>query len=312
MIVLQPEGATHLYNKTNLALKICNVSQSYGEKPILNRINLEIPVGEFVSLVGPSGCGKSTLLRAILGTDAPKEGDIFTDVIPLYPSGQGAIWEPQWQANKVTGPNRNVGIVYQHYSLYDFLTAEQNVAFGLAQDQTSPFYRWFGGPFGWWSLKKQHLEQSRELLQKLKLAHAGELYPSQMSGGMKQRVAIGQSLIMRPKILLLDEPFGALDEGTREELQNMLIVLYEENQAAKKAGTIPPYTILIVTHELNEAIYLSDRIIGLSQYHCEGDKGATIVYDKPATAFDKRSERDYSLFVAQKDEIRKIVFNSGK
>lgn len=273
------------------ALTVNNVSQSFGSKKVLNKVNIRIPVGQFVSLVGPSGCGKSTLFRAILGTHPPELGSVHAD------------------GTQMNSPNRNVGIVYQHYSLYDFLTAEQNVAFGLAQDQTNIFYRWFGGPFGWWALKAKHLKQSRDILKKLKLEHAISHYPSEMSGGMKQRVAIGQALIMQPRILLLDEPFGALDEATREELQDMLVVLYHENQEAKKAGKVPPYTILIVTHELNEAIYLSDRVLGLSQFHSDGSNGATIVYDRPATEFDKRNERDYALFVAQKDELRDIVFN---
>lgn len=275
------------------SLQVNGVSQSFGSKKVLYNINFKIPVGQFVSLVGPSGCGKSTLFRAILGTHPSEVGKVYADGVEMH------------------SPNRNVGIVYQHYSLYDFLTAEENVAFGLAQDQTSLFYRWFCGPFGWWKLKAKHLEQSRDLLKKLKLEQAICHYPSEMSGGMKQRVAIGQALIMQPKILLLDEPFGALDESTREELQDMLVDLYHENQKAKEAGKIPPYTILIITHELNEAIYLSDRVLGLSQYHSEGEKGATIVYDKPATAFDKKNEREYSLFVAQKEELRNVVFNTA-
>jgi NitT/TauT family transport system ATP-binding protein len=276
----------------NIALSVDNISQYFGPKSVLHNVNLHIPVGEFVSLVGPSGCGKSTLLKAILGTDLPKKGNIYTDT------------------NAITGPTRDVGIVYQHYSLYDFLTAEENVAFGLALDQTSPFYRWCGGPFGWWKLREKHLRESREMLTKLKLGYLTSTYPIRMSGGERQRVAIGQALIMQPKILLLDEPLGALDEGTRAGLQDLLRSLRDENEKIRLSGGIPPYTMLIVTHELNEAIYLSDRIIGLSQYHSEGQHGSTIVYDRPATAFDQRSERDYTLFVEQKDELMNVVFNT--
>lgn len=273
------------------ALEIKNVSHSFGDKKVLNKINLTIPAGQFVSLIGPSGCGKSTLLKAILGTHPPKSGEIFAE------------------DNRVLSPSRNVGIVYQHYSLYDFLTVEKNVSFGLTQDKTSFAYRTFGYFFGWKDLKKKHLQEANNMLKKVGLESAAKYYPAEMSGGMKQRVAIAQALVMQPKVLLLDEPFGALDEATREELQNLIVSLYNENKIAKKQGKIPPYTIIIVTHELNEAIYLADRVIGLSQYHADGSNGATIIYDRPATAFNRSSERDYGLFVKQKEELRETVFN---
>ena len=274
------------------ALEIKDVCHSFGPKKILWNVNLTIPKGQFVSLVGPSGCGKSTMLRAIVGTHSPTTGEIYAD-------GE----------RKLTA-SRNVGIVYQHYSLYDFMTADKNVAFGLTQDQTTMPYRFFGY-FSWRKLKKKLHSQSREMLRKVGLESAISQYPGEMSGGMKQRVAIAQALIMQPKLMLLDEPFGALDEATREELQDMLVSLYNENQEAKQKGEQPPHTILIVTHELNEAIYLSDRIIGLSQYHSEGANGATIVYDKKATAFDRKSERDYTKFVEQREELRRVVFDEN-
>ena len=126
---------------------------------------------------------------------------------------------------------------------------------------------------------------------------------------MRQRVAIAQSLIMRPRILLLDEPFGALDEATREELQVMLLNLYDENVKAKNAGNRPPHTILIVTHELNEALYVADRIIGLSQFHRDGEQGATIVYDKPAPIFCPDEPKEVAHFFEQKEEMRRAIFD---
>jgi NitT/TauT family transport system ATP-binding protein len=208
----------------------------------------------------------------------------------------------------VTGPSRNVGIVYQHYSLYDFLTAQQNVAFGLMLDETKSPFRWFNY-LAWRRLRSKHLEAANALLRKVQLGHAADLYPQEMSGGMRQRVAIAQSLIMKPKILLLDEPFGALDEATREELQLMLLRLYEENLQAMQRGETAPYTILMVTHELNEALYVSDRILGLSQYHAEGNRGATIVYDRAAPVFTADAVRDFSGFESQKEEVRAAVFD---
>ena len=150
------------------------------------------------------------------------------------------------------------------------------------------------------------------MLEKVQLGDAAKLYPHEMSGGMRQRAAIAQSLILKPKILLLDEPFGALDEATREELQLMLLHLYDENSQAIQAGRPAPYTILIVTHELNEALYVSDRILGLSQYHAEGDRGARIVYDRPAPIFRPSDHRDFRGFEKQKDEIREMVFDADQ
>ncbi|MEM7316996.1 MAG: ATP-binding cassette domain-containing protein, partial [Planctomycetota bacterium] len=232
----------------HIALDVKDVRHWFGDNRVLGGVNITIPAGQIVSVVGPSGCGKSTLLRAILGTHPPKAGEIWT-------SGK-----------RVTSPNRDVGIVYQHYSLYDFLTAKQNVAFGLMLDETSLPFRAFM-PWQWWPLRRKHLAEAELYLEKVHLSHAMDFYPHEMSGGMRQRVAIAQALIMKPEILLLDEPFGALDEATREELQIMLLELYQENLTAKDEGERPPFTILIVTHELNEAIYVADRILGLSQYH---------------------------------------------
>ena len=274
----------------HIALDVKDVRHWFGDNRVLGGVNITIPAGQIVSVVGPSGCGKSTLLRAILGTHPPNEGEIRTN------------------GKRVTSPNRDVGIVYQHYSLYDFLTAKQNVAFGLMLDETSLPFRAFM-PWQWWPLRRKHLAEAELYLEKVHLSHAMDLYPHEMSGGMRQRVAIAQALIMKPEILLLDEPFGALDEATREELQIMLLELYQENLAAKGEGERPPFTILIVTHELNEAIYVADRILGLSQYHSEGKNGARIVYDKAAPIFDPNDVRDFAQFNEQKDELRHAVFN---
>jgi len=126
---------------------------------------------------------------------------------------------------------------------------------------------------------------------------------------MKQRVAVAQALIMRPKVVLLDEPFGALDEAMREDLQYMLLRFYQENLQRKREGKRPEYTILMVTHELNEAIFVADRVIGMSRFHTEGNKGATVVYDKPCPVFHPNDARDYSKFVDQREELRRAVFD---
>lgn len=293
-------------NETVLEIK--NVSHSFGRGTARNRvlydINLKVEAGQIVSVVGPSGCGKSVLLRAIVGTHPPEQGQII-----MY-SGR----DNETAAIR-TKPDRDIGIVYQRYSLFPFLTAVENVAFGLMLDQTS-IPRRSVHRLEWHRLRKQHLEEAAAFLKKLKLEGAGHRYPSQLSGGMCQRVAIAQALIMKPKILLLDEPFGALDEATRAELQDMLLTFYTENTEAKTKGKKPPYTIFIVTHELNEAIRVGDRLVGLSMYwdwqkEFREFPGTTIVYDKKAPVFMPREPIDYAAIQDQKDEITKSIFDPG-
>ena len=276
----------------DIVLECRNVTHWFGAKKVLYNVNLEVARGQIVALVGPSGSGKSTLLRAVLGTHPPCAGEVLMD-------GQA-----------YRQPHRDRGIVYQAYSLFPFLTAEANVAFGLMLDQTKTAYRWFRF-WEWWKLRRKHLQEAAALLERLGLGAARRQYPNELSGGMRQRVAIAQALVMRPKLLLLDEPFGALDEATREDLQLMLLRLYAENLEARRKKEQPPYTILIVTHELNEALYVSDRVIGLSQYHAEGHHGATIVYDKAAPVFSPNDDKEIGRFIEQKEELLKAVFDEA-
>ena len=288
----------------NTIVKCDKVSHSFGANRVLHKINLRIEAGQIVGLVGPSGCGKSTLLRAIVGTHLPKEGSIYTFL--HHPGHMNHGLE-----SLVTRPGRDRGIVYQKYSLMQFLTARQNVALGPKLDQTTPLQRM--NLIRWLPKRKRHLRAADELLERVGLGHARDLYPDEMSGGMQQRVAIAQALIMKPRILLLDEPFGALDEAMREELNEMLLHFYQENLEAKEAGKSPPYTILIVTHELIEALYVGDRVIGLSQHWdwaaagYEYCPGATIVYDQPAPVFHPDDEKEHQMFVHQKEEIKRAL-----
>ena len=285
-----------------IVLSIKKVNHRFGGDRILHDINLEIVRGEIVGFVGQSGCGKSTLLRAIVGTHPPTEG-----VMTVYCARHDG------RPETVAGPGRDRGIVYQQYSLLPFLTAQENVALGPMLDQTSIPYRLFAYPL-WRRLRKQHLQLAAEFLERVDLGHAVKLYPSSMSGGMRQRVALAQALIMKPQILLLDEPFGALDEATREDLQKMLLRLYQENLQALKNGGKPPYTMIIVTHEINEAIYVGDRVVGFSQHwdwKSEGFDacpGATVVYDRAAPVEDPGEARNYEAYAQQRAEIRNVVF----
>lgn len=288
-------------NGNKIVLDCNHVGQWFGETGkeyhVLYDVDIKIVQGQFVALVGPSG--KTTLLRAILGTHPPKGGSVWA----------GGV--------QVTGPNRDVGVVYQRYGLYQFLTAEQNVAFGPMLDGSNLWERtllfW-----NWWPKRKKQMQEARELLTKFKLSHALKSYPVELSGGMQQRVALAQALIMRPKILLMDEPFGALDESTREELQQMLLGLYAENIEAKRQGLPPPWTVIIVTHELNEAFYVSDRLIALSRnWYEETEKGriegkvlgATKVWDKCTPTFSPECPKDFDLFHAAKAELKEVVLN---
>lgn len=280
-------------------LKIQGVSHWFGNTKVLHELDLEIQAGEIVSLVGPSGCGKSTLLRAIVGTHPPRKGQILVNV--------------NGQMLPVRKPSRDIGIVYQKYSLFPFLTALGNVMFGPMLDQTTIWERYLT-PWKWWKLRQKVKREAISVLTQLGLGDAIDRYPPQMSGGMQQRTAIAQAIIMKPRILLLDEPFGALDEATRERQQRMILELSLANREAKDRGEQPPYTVLIVTHELNEAIYVGDRVVGLSQYwnwQSDGHEtcpGATFVYNEPCPTYKPSDPKDHADFVRQKDNIINRVF----
>jgi NitT/TauT family transport system ATP-binding protein len=276
-----------------MILEIKNVGHMFRGVNVLHNVNLQIARGQFVAMIGKSGCGKSTLLKAILGTHPPKTGTIFAN------------------QREVIGPSRDVGIVYQKYTLFPHLTVEKNVAEGLRLDQTSIPFRFFRY-FTWRKLRQKHLEQTNTMLHQVGLLPAADLYPSSLSGGMQQRVAICQALIMKPQILLLDEPFGALDQHTREELQDILLGLYAINVAAIKHGAPPPYTVILVTHELREAFLLADRVIGLSRKWKRGDEsgeknGATIIFDKAAPIYVPGDKKDYNRIASLTDLCYKVA-----
>jgi NitT/TauT family transport system ATP-binding protein len=204
----------------------------YGDRIVLERIDLSVEEGAFVSVVGPSGAGKSTFLRLVLGQEAPTRGQITMD-------GKRLRAEP--------GPDR--GVVFQRYSVFPHLTAVENVMFGLDCAGSTFLGRLFG------QRRRQAREQAAAALAQVGLADAVSLYPAQMSGGMQQRLAIAQALIMRPRILLLDEPFGALDPGVRNHMHGLITSLWREHKL----------TILMVTHDLKEAFGLGDRVLALGK-----------------------------------------------
>jgi NitT/TauT family transport system ATP-binding protein len=225
-----------------------NLFQSYGARPILERVNLTAEEGEFVSIVGASGCGKSTFLRLLLDQERPTRGEITVDGVPLR--GE---------------PDRSRGIVFQRYSVFPHLTVRDNIV--AAEALSRPLGRLFGGA------RRAARTRAEAALERIGLAHVAHQYPAALSGGMQQRLAIAQALAAKPRILLLDEPFGALDPGTREQMHAFLQDLRTES----------PMTVFMVTHDLPEAFKLGDRVIVFDKTrwdpHDPAAYGATITYD---------------------------------
>ncbi len=216
-------------------LHVENVYKRYGARMVLDNIDLSVAAGELCTVVGPSGCGKSTLLRIVVGQEQATDGIVLIDG---EPAGL---------------PDASRGIVYQKYSLYPHLTALENVLLGKVLEY--PIYRRR-------SAAATHRDEAMELLKRARIDEHADKYPHELSGGMQQRVAIAQTLIKRPRIVLMDEPFGALDAGVREDMQVLLLQLWEAYRM----------TVFFVTHDLEEAAYLGTRVVVLSQYYTD-DRG---------------------------------------
>ena len=235
-------------------LSLSNVWVEYGDKVVLERISLDIEEGAFVSIIGPSGAGKSSLLRVILGQETPTRGRITMDGAPLPAE---------------CGPDR--GVVFQRYSVFPHLTVLGNVLLG-AEFAAAPFAaRLFG------TARRAAVAEADAMLESVGLGDAKDLYPAQMSGGMQQRLAIAQALIRRPRILLLDEPFGALDPGIRADMHQLITRLWREHGL----------TIIMVTHDIKEAFGLGTRVLTLDKRrhdpHAPHRYGAGVVYDLALT-----------------------------
>jgi len=232
------------------ALSMRNVWVEYGDQIVLERINLEIDSGAFIAVVGPSGAGKSTFLRLILGQEQPTRGTILLDGAPLPP-------EP--------GPDR--GIVFQRYSVFPHLTVVRNVLIAY-EFETSKVLGQLTG-----KSRREAITKSEHLLEAVGLAPHRDKYPSALSGGMQQRLAIAQALARQPRILLLDEPFGALDPGTRAQMHALIRPLWRE------LGM----TVIMVTHDITEAFGLGTRLIALDRPRHDpqapGRYGAIFTYD---------------------------------
>ncbi|MEO6247401.1 MAG: ATP-binding cassette domain-containing protein [Sphingomicrobium sp.] len=252
-------------------LSLKNVWVEYGDKIVLERVDLDIAEGSFVSIVGPSGAGKSTLLRLLLGQEAPSRGRILLDGAPLKPE---------------CGPDR--GVVFQRYSVFPHLDARRNVLFGLECAGAPVTGRLFG------AARRAALEEADTMLAAVGLGDNGHVFPAQMSGGMQQRLAIAQALVKRPRLLLLDEPFGALDPGIRSDMHALITRLWREHRL----------TIAMVTHDIGEAFGLATRVLTLDKRRHDPQAphryGATVVYD---LALNRRvaSEANASITIDTED-----------
>ena len=251
-------------NKFKIAVR--NLSRSFyspqGERiEALKDINLEIEdafspagrdIGEFRILLGPSGCGKSTLLRMIAGLDRPDGGEILVNGQP------------------VCGPGKDRGMVFQKYTSFPWLTVSENVGYGLKINGVPEVER------------RQTVER---LLQAVGLLEFANVYPETLSGGMQQRVAIARTLALRPAVILMDEPFGALDAQTRGEMQQLLLRIWDETAC----------TILFVTHDVEEAIYLADRIFIMSSHPGTIVEDLHVPFERPRDLGLKESKEFHDL-----------------
>ncbi|MEN9581953.1 MAG: hypothetical protein RJA70_4962 [Pseudomonadota bacterium] len=231
-----------------------------GVTTALDKVSLDVRQREFVSVIGPSGCGKSTLIRILAGLDHPSDGGAFLDGKPF------------------DGPGADRGMVFQGYTLFPWLNVKSNVMFGP---------RLKGLP------RAQAADRANEWLRVVGLSAFSEHYPSQLSGGMKQRVAIARALANEPRILLMDEPFGALDAQTRSTMQDHLIRIWNEVDV----------TVLFITHDLEEAIYLSDRIVVLG-----ANPGRVLeVIDVPVERPRRRDHLLSGSFLATKRRLEELI-----
>lgn len=227
----------------------------------LHDVSFEVRRREFISIIGPSGCGKSTLIRILAGLEEPTSGAILLD------------------EREVTGPGPDRGMVFQGYTLFPWLTVLKNVMFGMEVSQ------------GFGSLSAE--QEARSWIEMVGLQEFTEAYPHELSGGMKQRVAIARALANRPRILLMDEPFGALDAQTRAKMQSYLLQIWKNVDV----------TIIFITHDLDEAVYLSDRIVVLKANPGEIQEIIEVPVEHPRSPEQFLSQE----FLATKKRLEELI-----
>jgi sulfate transport system ATP-binding protein len=243
-----------------MSIEVRHLNKAFGKTIVCDNLNLTIPSGELVALLGPSGSGKTTLLRILAGLEVPDSGSVHF---------HGA------DTTAADVRDRNVGFVFQHYALFNHLTIFENVAFGLRvrPKSTRPS-------------EAQIREKVTQLLELVQLDWLADRYPHQLSGGQRQRIALARALAVEPQVLLLDEPFGALDAKVRKELRRWLRRLHDEVHV----------TSVFVTHDQEEAMEVADRIVVMNQGRIEQVGTPDEVYDRPATPFVLQFLGDVNLF----------------
>jgi sulfate transport system ATP-binding protein len=243
-----------------MSIQVDHVTKRFGNFTVLNDVSLHAQAGELIALLGPSGCGKTTLLRILAGLERPDQGRILLHDIEVTDQ-------------RIT--DRRVGFVFQHYALFRHMTVAENVAFGLSvlprAQRPSP---------------EKIQKKVDELLSLVQMRAMANRYPNQLSGGQRQRVALARALAVEPKLLLLDEPFGALDAKVRKELRRWLRRLHDELHI----------TSILVTHDQEEALEAADRIVVLNQGHIEQTGTPEEVYENPATPFVYQFLGDVNVF----------------
>jgi NitT/TauT family transport system ATP-binding protein len=231
-------------------LTVRRLWKEYGTHVVLENLNFTVADHEFVTMVGASGCGKTTFLKMLLGIEQPSRGELLIDGKPISPE-----------------PNQERGIVFQRYSLFPHLSVVENLLLGLEM-QGAPL---LGKLFG--SKRRAALDKANELLNAIGLHHARDKYPTQLSGGMQQRLSIAQSVICEPKILLLDEPFGALDPGITADMHELILKLWINRRM----------TIFMITHDVQESFKLGTRLLVFDKLRHDPQSpeayGASITYD---------------------------------
>lgn len=247
-----------------------NLTKLFGENIVVNNISVEIPDGTLVSILGPSGCGKTTILRMIAGFEIPQSGEIFFDDQPI---------------TGITVNKRNIGMVFQSYALFPHMTVAENIAYGLEQRKFS---------------KKEIEVRVKAALELVHMEEYGERKPKQLSGGQQQRVALARALVIKPRVLLLDECLSALDKKLRVEMQLELRKILEETGV----------TTFFVTHDQEEAMNLSDYIIVMNNGVIEQMGTPFEVYEKPKNAFvasflGKANffEKDQKLYAVRPEKV---------
>lgn len=232
-----------------MSILLSNISKNFGQFAALHNVNLEIPEGELVALLGPSGCGKTTLLRIIAGLESPDQGRVLL-------SGEDKTEQHV--------SRRGIGFVFQHYALFRHMTVFDNVAFGL---RVKP--------------RKERPSEAAiaqkvsDLLELVQLGWLADRFPDQLSGGQRQRIALARALAVEPNVLLLDEPFGALDASVRKDLRQWLRNLHQELHV----------TSIFVTHDQEEAMEVASQVVVLNQGRIEQQGAPADIYDNPANAF---------------------------